>query len=237
VAKVVSSRIVGNTDKDNAMTLRALVVRGGWDGHQPVPCTELFVGFLREHGFEVTVAETLDVYAEPTTMDGLDLVVQCWTSGRLTEDQERGLLDCVRGGAGFAGWHGGVVATFREALGYQYMVGGQFVCHPGGFVDYPVVVTRRDHPIADGVEDFTVHTEQYFCHTDPTVTVLAATKFTGAHGAPETAGAVVPVVWVKPYGQGCVFVNTIGHTPDDLLVPPVRKLTERGLLWAARHAV
>ena len=30
---------------------RALVVRGGWEGHQPAEATEMFVPFLREHGF------------------------------------------------------------------------------------------------------------------------------------------------------------------------------------------
>jgi type 1 glutamine amidotransferase len=31
-----------------------------------------------------------------------------------------------------------------------------------------------------------------------------------------------------------VFVSTIGHKLEDLDVPQVRTLTERGLLWVAR---
>jgi len=163
----------------------------------------------------------------------LDLIVQCWTGGRLTQAQEDGLLTAIRGGTGFAGWHGGIVATAYENAGYQFMVGGRFVGHPGGFVPYRVNVAPG-HPIVDGVDDFDVHTEQYFCHVDPTLTVLATTTFTGDHGAPETAGAVMPVVWVKRYGAGRVFVNTLGHAPADLLVPATNQITSRGLRWAAR---
>ena len=211
---------------------RALIVRGGWEGHQPVVCTELFLDFLRDSGFAVTIADSLDVYADSEAMSGLDLVVQCWTGGELTEAQERGLLDCIRAGTGFAGWHGGIVASFPAAAGYQYLVGGRFVCHPGGFVDYDVSISGR-HSIVDGVDDFSVHTEQYFCHVDPTLTVLATTTFQGLHGAPETAGAVMPVVWLKEYGRGRVFVNTLGHAPEDLNQRETRTITERGLLWAA----
>jgi len=112
------------------------------------------------------------------------------------------------------------------------MVGGRFVCHPGDMVDYTVTITGSD-PITAGVDTFTVHTEQYFCHVDPTLNVLATTTFTGAHGAPETAGAVMPVVWTRRFGQGRVFVSTLGHAPADLELPQSRTMVERGLLWAA----
>jgi uncharacterized protein len=212
--------------------MRALIVRGGWDGHRPVECTELFTGHLRASGFAVTVAETLDVYADPAAMTGLDLAVQCWTGGTLTPAQEAGLVAAVRAGTGFAGWHGGMVATCYDNPDYQYLVGGRFVCHPGGFVDYRVDVSGT-HPVVAGLDSFTVHTEQYFCHLDPTLDVLATTTFTGDHGAPETAGAVMPVVWLREFGAGRVFVCTLGHSPEDLAVPQTRTIVERGLLWAA----
>ncbi|MFC7533826.1 ThuA domain-containing protein [Actinoplanes sp. GCM10030250] len=212
-----------------------MVVRGGWAGHEPVACTEMFLDGLRDSGFEVQTFETLEVYEDASALARADLIVQCWTGGRLTAEQEHNLVERVRTGAGFAGWHGGIVATGFEAARYQFMVGGRFVCHPGGFVDYDVDIVA-EHPIVSGVGGFSVHTEQYFCHTDPTLEVLATTTFTGDHGAPETAGAVIPVVWVRRFGQGRVFVSTLGHGPDDLAVPQVRTITERGLRWAAVRA-
>jgi type 1 glutamine amidotransferase len=212
--------------------MKALIVRGGWEGHEPVACTELLRPFLVEHGFEIHVADTLDVYADAVVLESADLIVQCWTRGRLTGEQEAGLVDRVAAGAGFAGWHGGVVATAYDARRYHFMVGGRFIGHPGGFVDHRVEVTAQ-HPVTAGVGSFDVHTEQYFCHVDPGLEVLATTTFAGLHGAPETAGVVMPVVWTRRFGAGRVFVSTLGHGPDDLRVPPTRTLTERGLLWAA----
>jgi hypothetical protein len=220
------------TSVKDGVPMKALIVRGGWAGHEPVACTELFRGFLERHGFTIKIAETLDAYADPAALAEADLIVQCWTRGRLTVEQEDGLVERVRSGAGFAGWHGGVLAVGYEAARYQYMVGGRFLCHPGGLVDYTVDITG-DHPITAGLGSFDVHTEQYYCHVDPTLDVLATTTFTGAHGAPETAGAVMPVAWTRRFGRGRVFVSTLGHAPADLEAPQTRTITERGLLWAA----
>jgi type 1 glutamine amidotransferase len=212
--------------------MKALIVRGGWDGHEPVACTELFRDFLRQHGFQLTTADSLDVYTDRDALAASDLIVQCWTRGRFTPEQESGLVERVRAGAGFAGWHGGVLATGYEASGYQYMVGGRFLFHPGGFVDHTVDIAGA-HPIVDGLTAFDVRTEQYYCHVDPALDVLATTTFAGHPDAPETAGVVMPVVWTRRFGAGRVFVSTLGHSPADLRVPQTRTLTERGLLWAA----
>jgi uncharacterized protein len=212
---------------------KAIVVRGGWEIHQPVRCTELFTGFLRQSGFDLVISDSLDIYADRDAMAGAHLIVQCWSSGVLDAEQSAGLLAAVSAGTGFAGWHGGVVATFAGAYDYQYMVGGQFVCHPGGFVDYDVSIVPGDSPITTCVEGFSIHSEQYFCHVDPANTVLATTTFTGAHGAPESAGVVMPVLWTRRHGSGRVFISTLGHFPEDLEIPVVRSLTERGMLWAA----
>jgi type 1 glutamine amidotransferase len=207
--------------------LKALIVRGGWDGHEPVACTESFRDFLGGNGFTVRVADTLDAYLDP---DPADLIIQCWTGARFTDEQENALVERVRAGAGFAGWHGGIVATGYEARRYQYMVGGRFLCHPGDFVDYTVEI-NGEHPLGYGLSAFDVHTEQYFLHVDPTLDVLATTTFTGDHGAPETAGAVIPVAWTRRFGAGRVFVCTLGHSVADLRVPQTRTITERGMLW------
>ncbi|WP_240670229.1 ThuA domain-containing protein [Actinoplanes solisilvae] len=116
------------------LSLRALIVCGGWEGHEPVAATSLFAPFLEEHGYELRLADSLDVYTDRSAMDAADLIVQCWTHGRFTGEQEAGLVERVEAGAGFAGWHGGVLAVGYEASRYQLMVGGRFLVHPGGFV-------------------------------------------------------------------------------------------------------
>lgn len=56
-------------------TPRALIVRGGWEGHAPVGTTEAVIPFLREHGFAVDVHESTAVYADADAMASADLIV------------------------------------------------------------------------------------------------------------------------------------------------------------------
>ncbi len=40
---------------------KALMTWGGWEGHQPKQCVDLFAPYLRENGYDVTITDTLDV--------------------------------------------------------------------------------------------------------------------------------------------------------------------------------
>jgi type 1 glutamine amidotransferase len=215
---------------------RALVVRGGWEGHVPFAATELFAPFLKESGFDVAFSDTLDAYCDEAAMREADLIVQCWTMGELSKEQLEGLDQAVKGGTGFAGWHGGIVDSFRASPGYLQLTGGQFVAHPGNFVDYDVEVVpeRAGHEIVRDLGKFSVHTEQYWVLTDPLNDVLATTRFTAGEGVAWGRSFVVPVVWTRQWGRGKVFVCTVGHRVADLEVPEVRSIIERGLLWASR---
>ena len=215
---------------------RALVVRGGWEGHRPVETTELFLPGLRAAGFELTISDDLDVYADADALAGFDLIVQCWSIGELSEAQCAGLLAAVRGGVGFAGWHGGVLGTFVTSRDYLRMVGGQFLYHPPDFLDHSVQIRaeRADHPIVAGIADFAVYTEQYWLITDAWNDVLATTTVYPQAGEEFTEPVVMPVVWTRQWGAGRVFVSAIGHRPADLRAPEVATLTLRGLIWAAR---
>ncbi|MBE1490308.1 ThuA domain-containing protein [Plantactinospora soyae] len=227
----------------------AIVVRGGWDGHVPVPATEVFIPFLRGQGFAVEVHDDLAVYADPDRMAAADLVVQCWSIGTVTEAQATGLIAAVRAGTGFAGWHGGIVGAFHHNA-YHQLTGGVFVHHPAGFVDHELTVLpdRAGHPIVRGIGPVSLHTEKYWVLTDPLNDVLATVTFDpgpdpdtapGADGAPAMTPwrhpVTLPAVWTRSWGAGRVFVSTVGHKLDDLTLPPIRTITERGLLWAARQ--
>jgi type 1 glutamine amidotransferase len=214
-------------------TKRALVVRGGWGGHVPVPASDRYVAALKEDGYDVTVSDTLDSYLDEYLLAETDLIVQCWTMGQITADQVTGLVRAVRAGTGFAGWHGGIIDAFRSETRYQLMTGGQFVHHPREFTTYQVR-TVVDHPITAGIEPFTVTTEQYYLHMDPAVEALAVTNYAGDPENPELAGAVMPVVWTRNWGAGRVFVMAVGHQTADLEVPEVDLIIRRGMAWATR---
>jgi type 1 glutamine amidotransferase len=223
--------------RDERRTNRAaLMVWGGWDGHEPKQCVEIYAPWLRDQGFEVTVSDTLDAYLDEKLMKSLHLIVPVWTSGEIKPEQERALLAAVRsGGVGLAGWHGGMCDSFRNNTEYQFMTGGQWVAHPGGVIDYEVNIINHDDPITRGLEDFRMHSEQYYMHVDPSNEVLATTTFSGAHeGADWIKGVVMPVVWKRRYGKGRVFFSSVGHVAKDFDVPEARALVQRGMLWAAK---
>jgi type 1 glutamine amidotransferase len=103
---------------------KALIVWGGWDGHQPKQCVDIFAPILQAEGFEVTLSDTMDSYKDADLMGELSLVVPCWTMGEIEGEQAKGLLDAVHSGVGLGGWHGGMGDSFRRHCNYQFMVGG-----------------------------------------------------------------------------------------------------------------
>jgi len=214
----------------------ALIVWGGWNGHEPEKCANIFEKELCERcGYDVEVSPTLDIYLDQDKMRMFDLIVPIWTMGSISGEQERGLLTVIKEGSGIAGWHGGMADSFRNNTEYQWMVGGQWVVHPGGIVDYTVNIVKRDDPIVAGLSDFTMHSEQYYMHVDPGNKVLATTTFTGEHGdSAWAAGTVMPVVWKRMYGQGKVFYSSLGHLASDFDVPEAKEIARRGMMWAAR---
>jgi type 1 glutamine amidotransferase len=214
---------------------KALVVWGGWEGHEPKKCVDIFVPWLGEHGFDVEVSNSLDSYLDAAKLKGLALIVQAVTQTAITAEQEKGLLEAVKSGVGLAGWHGGLADSFRANVEYEFMVGGQWVAHPGGIIDYEVHISNAKDPVTRGLTDFKMHSEQYYMQVDPGVRVLATTTFTGQY-APWIKGVVMPVVWKKHYGKGRVFYTSLGHVAADFDVPQAKEIVQRGLLWAARPA-
>ena len=167
---------------------KALFVYGGWPGHQPEQCRDLFVPWIKSLGWDVTVSDSQDSYADKDLMGSLDLVVQVWTMDTIAKENLAGLLEAVRAGVGIAGWHGGLGDAYRQETEYQFMVGGQWVAHPGNIIDYTVEIVDKNDPITAGLSDFTMHSEQYYMHVDPNSTVLATTTFSGEHAALDRRG-------------------------------------------------
>ncbi|MHB0997702.1 MAG: ThuA domain-containing protein [Armatimonadota bacterium] len=211
----------------------ALMVWGGWEGHEPKQCVDVFAPILEAEGFKVEISDTLDVYLDEAKMQSLSLIVPCWTCGNITAEQEAGLENAVKSGVGIAGWHGGMADAFRNSCEYQFMVGGQWVQHPGGLVEYEVNIINHDDPITAGLNDFKISSEQYYMHVDPCNEVLATTTFTG-DTYPWIAGCVMPVVWKRMYGNGRVFYSSVGHVAQDFDIPEAKEIVRRGMLWASK---
>ncbi|MEV4349277.1 ThuA domain-containing protein [Actinoplanes sp. NPDC049596] len=230
--------------------MRALVVRGGWEGHQPVAATELFLPFLRSSGYDVRVEDSTAVYADASALAETDLIVQCVTMSSIERDEVAGLRAAVAAGTGFTGWHGGIADSFRASSDYLQLVGGQFATHPSkepgacagdetdNFLPHRIELTElgREHPITAGLGDFELTTEQYWVLHDSLNDVLATTTHPVRPWHPWRRPIVSPAIWTRQWGQGRVVVSTPGHSPEVLRDPNVRTVVERGMLWASRTA-
>ncbi len=215
---------------------RAIFVYGGWDGHAPKKFRDLVVPWLESEGFEVTASDSLDIYTDEALMADVDLVVHLWTQGEITREQFEPLRVAVEErGVGLAGWHGGLGDSFHRNQVFEYMVGGQWVRHPGNDgVTFRVNITENEDPITRGLSDFDVVTEQYYMHVDPNNKVLATTTFVSEF-EPWVKGATMPVTWKRMHGKGRVFYTALGHQPEVFVdVPDAFRMLKRGILWASR---
>jgi type 1 glutamine amidotransferase len=214
---------------------KALIVWGGWDGHQPQQVAGIFRGLLEKESFEVQVSDSLSAFDDAAKLAALNLIVPVWTMGTIANEQLNNVCAAVRGGVGIAGCHGGMCDSFRTATEWQFMTGGQWVAHPGNDgVPYTVHVPQTGNPLTDGIGDFTVRSEQYYMHVDPAVKVLATTRFPTVDGPHAGNGQVdMPVIWTKVYGRGRVYYCSLGHQANIVALPSVTELMRRGFLWAA----
>jgi uncharacterized protein len=217
------------------MAARALLLSGGWDGHRPHELAEIAARALRERGLEVELRDTLAALLDEELVRSVDLIVPNWTMGTIERAELDALRAAVERSTGLGGWHGGAGDAFRAEPDFQFLVGGQFVGHPGGDgVEYEVRIADREHEITRGLEDFGVRSEQYYVHVDPANHVLATTRFPVVAGPHESNGEVdVPVAWTRRWGRGRVFYTSIGHDPAVFAEPSALELCIRGLLWAA----
>ncbi|PZD95602.1 hypothetical protein DNH61_13840 [Paenibacillus sambharensis] len=214
---------------------RALIVWGGWDGHEPKQVAGIFRELLEKEQFEVEVSDTLEAFADRDKLLGLDLIVPVWTMGRIEQKLVDHVSAAVQQGVGLAGCHGGMCDAFRENVDWQFMTGGNWVAHPGNDgVDYTVEIRHSTSPLVQGIGDFAVKSEQYYLHVDPAVEVLATTRFPVVPGPHSANGPVdMPVIWTKRWGAGRVYYNSLGHVAEIVRMPAVLELMRRGFLWCA----
>lgn len=214
------------------MTRKALIFHGGWEGHEPEACASIVQTMLRDEGFVVRSESGVAVLGE-ADLSEFDLIVPLSTQITIEQTSLDHLCAAIEAGTGIAGFHGGMGDTFRNAPAYQFMVGGQWVAHPGDIIDYRVDISQPQHPLMEGIGDFAYRSEQYFMHVDPGNEVLATTTFEG-RDAPWIAGTVMPVVWTRRHGKGRVFYSALGHQAAEFAIPQMHEILRRGLVWASR---
>lgn len=226
--------------------------------HSPKESADLFVPILEAEGAKVHVFDNFSVYEDQKLMSKTDLIIQAFTDAftpvenRMNNKQFKGLQIAILSGTGFSGWHGGLGDSNRVDQRYQFMVGGQFVAHPGGMTDYKVKIIDSIDAITQNIRDFTVkNTEQYYMLIDPNIKVLAVSEFKNETYQKsdklkleqinyldidvenDIKGSIMPVIWKKYYGKGRIFYSSIGHNLSDFDTYEVMNIQMRGFRWAS----
>ncbi|MGO4352421.1 ThuA domain-containing protein [Rhizobium sp. RAF36] len=210
----------------------AIVVWGGWKGHEPEECAGVVGDILRKSGFSTEVTGDLGIFGSPDIAKA-DLLVPIITGEKLEKAHADALVEAVRGGLGLGGPHGALATSFKESAPFRYVSGVTWVSHPGNIIDFRVNITRQNDPVVEGIPDFDYRSEQYYLHYDPTVEVLATTTFSGEYDE-AARNVVMPVVFKRHFGQGRIFYSALGHVAAEYEHAHMREILRRGLLWAAR---
>ena len=215
---------------------KALIIQGGWDGHEPILVSKRFASYLTQNGYSVEISDTLDTLADLPALMELDLIVSCWTMGEIDNDYVINVSKAVGSGVGIAGCHGGMCDSFRYNTEWQFITGGQWVSHPGGDgILQEINICHGSSPIVEGIMDFRVSSEHYYLHVDPAVEVLATTPFPHPdvpYYHISNKPIAMPQAWTKFWGNGRVFYTALGHHDDVFDVPEAAKLMTNGMLWA-----
>ena len=225
---------------------KVIYVYGGMDGHSPKESVDFFVPILEKEGAIVKVFNNFSVYEDEKLMKEADLIIQVFTDAfssdpRMNENQFKGLRNALINGTGFAGWHGGLADSSPNPL-YHFIVGGDFVSHPGELKDmktaeYEVKIHDKQDYITNGVSDFKItNSEQYYMMIDPNVKVLAVSEFklnNWQTNENEIKGSFMPVIWKKNFGKGRVFYSSLGHYLREFEIPEVLTIQMRGFRWAS----
>lgn len=242
---------------------KAFIFYGGWEGHQPDLVSARFASMLEKEGFEVIRENSMDRLEDEEFLKDMNLIIPVWTQGHMEDRHCFHLSEAVMSGVGLAGCHGGMCDSFRWNIEYQFMTGSQWVAHPGNryyhhisdlspenleyvqqfypspddgfFTNYEVNFKHNcSSPIVEGLEDFSVYTEQYYLQLDPCVNVLAST-LVHTEGPHSSNGVVeMPVAYTKKWGNGRIFYTSMGHQDNIFDIPQVSEMMRRGMLWAAK---
>jgi type 1 glutamine amidotransferase len=217
--------------------VRLLVLGGGLQTtHQFAANSGVWLDRLRlAQTAECTYTESLDALREENLQRYDALLIYAWRArehgGSIeTRAQKDGLLQFLRRGGGLMVAHIGV-GCFDDWDEFGRLVGRVWVTGRSGHTAYkPFTVRIRDgsHPTLRGLRDFETTDELYQGLIVRTDLPAIATAREGNQDE--------PMVWTNTFGQGRIFVTTLGHGPESWRDEDFLKMLTQSLLWVARRS-
>ena len=151
----------------------------------------------------------------------------------MTEEQGAALKEFVTAGNGFYALHNCSHISL-SAKNYRDVMGGAYIGHPP-LRPFRVRVVNKDHPITQGIGDFTVNDEQHFVayDKDRKNIILEAENIDGLEF--ENLGTKSISGWAYEFGSGRVVFTAVGHTIHAMWAPEYFELQKRAVKWLLKE--
>ncbi len=186
-------------------------------------CGKIAKDILAASGrYELTVADDRETLAG--TLDEFDAVILYTCGGKLSADQEAGLVKYVRGGGGLLAVHS-ANSISDDNKDYIALLGSQFDKHPPGLLRIDVKIADPTHQATTRLSDFSLTDERYVLkNLAPDIRVLATTSY---------QSTTIPVMYCRDAGKGRVFYTSLGHSTEQWRLSSFQRSLLHGLDWAA----
>jgi VCBS repeat-containing protein len=196
-----------------------------------------------QYNQRVEIQETEDAGAFTTeNLATKDAVVFIQTGGVLFNTEQRAALEAyIRGGGGYMGEHytGWSVGQSEHDVNpfYLRLVGAMSEGHPENPAVRParVVVTDRNSPLTQGLDDITRSDEWYDWTFNPAQNVhtLLEVDESSYNNALGRQGTTHPVTWCQTIDSGRSWYSSMGHEGSAYSEPFIRTHMRNGLAYAA----
>lgn len=197
---------------------KALIIWGGWDGHNPKLIAKILGEMLEKINYDVTITCDFAILINNELIK-YDVIVPVWSCGIKSEYYLNPLLEAVKNGVGLATFHGGI--NWFEDEKYYKMIGALYL-YDTSCEEYTVTITDKNHPITVGINDFNITSEKYYIQVDPSNHILAMADFSGIN---------TPIAWTKKYGKGRIFYTSLAHSSDQFFSSSNMKMILNGIEW------
>ncbi len=141
---------------------------------------------------------------------------------RPTPEQVGGLLRFVASGGGLLAIHNGI--SLQQSPELLQMIGARFTGHPP-YTRLRYCAPDAEHPVLDGVADFSMEEEPYMFDFAPFADVRGFLEF-------EWEGKRYPAAWERRYGLGKVVYLQPGHHAPSFQPEMYRRLVLNSARWA-----
>ena len=217
----------------------------GQNNHNWRATTPKIKSILEDSGrFQVEVTEQPEKL-DDEALKAFDVIVSNWNCwGKENEDRnkwsdatKRAYLDFVRAGGGHVVVHAGS-SSFPSWKEYHELTLATWKLGQTGHGprhEFPVRIDKADHPITQGLTDFTIFDELWNRPgIQEGVTLLASSFSSKEHGG---TGEHEPAAMVKSFGKGRSYTLMLGHGVEEMNNPGFVALLVRGTEWAATGRV